>query len=43
MTDAEGITIQIALIEPSFAVPIDREVFQYDDLDVYGLRGGPTR
>ena len=43
VTDAEGITIQIALIEPSFAVPIDREVFQYDDLDVYGLRGGPTR
>ena len=43
MTDVEGRSIQVALVQPEFQVPIDREVFEYDDLDVYGLSRGPRR
>ena len=43
MTDAEGTAIQVALIEPQFSVPIDQKVFDYGDLDVYGMGRGPTR
>jgi outer membrane lipoprotein-sorting protein len=43
MTDAEGTTVQVALIEPEFSVPIDKEVFSYADLDVYGLRNSPNQ
>ena len=39
VTDAEGISIQVALIEPRFQVDIDETVFDYGDLDVYGFRG----
>ncbi len=39
VTDAEGISIQVALIEPQFQVQIDETVFDYGDLDVYGFRG----
>ena len=42
MTDAEGTTVQVALIEPEFAVPIAKKVFSYADLDVYGLERGPN-
>ena len=43
MTDLEGRSIQVALIQPEFDLPIDREIFEYDDLDVYGLKRGPQR
>lgn len=43
MTDVQGQSIQVALIQPEFQVPIDREIFEYGDLDVYGLRRGPQR
>lgn len=43
MTDAEGTTVQVALIEPEFEVPLERDVFSYADLDVYGLERGPQR
>ncbi len=43
MTDLEGRSIQVALVQPQFEVPIDRAVFEYGDLDVYGLKRGPRR
>ena len=38
VTDADGLSIQVALIAPEFSVAIDEEIFEYDDLDVYGFR-----
>jgi outer membrane lipoprotein-sorting protein len=42
ITDPQGITTQVALVNPQFGVPIDDKVFDYSDLDVYkrGNKGG---
>ena len=44
VTDAQGISVQVALVNPEFDIPVDDELFQYGDLDVYGTgSGGPVR
>ena len=44
VTDAQGISVQVALVNPEFDIPVDDELFEYGDLDVYGTRsGGPMR
>lgn len=44
VTDAQGVTIQVSLLDPQFDVPLEKELFEYGDLDVYGTeRGGPMR
>ena len=35
ITDGQGITTQVALINPEFGVELDDSVFDYGDLDVY--------
>lgn len=44
VTDAQGISVQVALVNPQFDIPVDDEIFEYGDLDVYGTgSGGPVR
>lgn len=44
VTDAQGISTQVALIDPRFDIEVADELFQYGDLDVYGLdRAGPRK
>jgi len=44
VTDAQGVSIQVSLLDPQFDVPLEDSLFEYGDLDVYGAtRGGPTR
>jgi outer membrane lipoprotein-sorting protein len=38
--DAQGITTQVALINPDFGVEVDDAVFDYSDLDVHGVLKG---
>lgn len=33
--DAQGITTRVALINPEYGVPIDRELFRHDDLNLH--------
>lgn len=40
VTDAQGITTQVALINPDFGVEVDDAVFDYSDLDVHGVLKG---
>ncbi|MGF1610483.1 MAG: outer membrane lipoprotein carrier protein LolA [Kiloniellales bacterium] len=44
VTDAQGVTIQVSLLDPRFDVPLEDKLFSYSDLDVFGTeRGGPMR
>lgn len=43
VTDAQGITTNLTLINPDFGAKIDKSVFDYGDLDVYGFQGGRDR
>lgn len=38
VTDAQGITTQVALVNPDFSARLDNDAFDYGELDVYGLR-----
>ena len=40
VTDAQGITTNLTLINPDFGAKFDKSVFDYGDLDVYGFQGG---
>ena len=40
VVDAQGITTQVALINPDFDVEVDDAVFDYSDLDVHGVLKG---
>lgn len=37
VNDAQGVAIQVALQDVEYDVPLARELFQYGDLDVYGV------
>lgn len=44
VTDAQGITTNLTLVNPDFGAEIDKAVFDYSNLDVYGFqRGRETR
>ena len=43
VVDAQGVTTQVALVNPQFGVAIDKDLFDYGDLDVYGLQGDQER
>ena len=43
VVDPQGITTQVALINPKFGVALDAQVFDYGDLDVHGLSTGSDR
>ncbi|MEM7225084.1 MAG: outer membrane lipoprotein carrier protein LolA [Pseudomonadota bacterium] len=43
VVDPQGITTQVALINPEFGVALDKKVFDYGDLDVHGLGIGGDR
>ncbi|MDH3474767.1 MAG: outer membrane lipoprotein carrier protein LolA [Rhodospirillales bacterium] len=36
--DAQGVTTQVALINPQFDIEVDDDVFDYGDLDTHGLQ-----
>jgi outer membrane lipoprotein-sorting protein len=36
--DAQGVTTQVALINPQFDIEVDDDLFDYGDLDTHGLR-----
>jgi len=38
VTDTQGVSIQVALIEPEFEVAMPKDLFEYGDLDVYGQK-----
>jgi len=40
VTDAQGISTTVSLLNPDFDVAVEDEVFEYGDLDIYGLKGG---
>lgn len=37
VVDAEGTTVQVALVDPAFGVAVNPSLFDYDDLDPFGL------
>ena len=39
VVDAQGMTTQVALVDPQFDVEIDKGLFDYGDLDIYGFKG----
>lgn len=39
VTDAQGISTTVSLLNPAFDVKVKDEVFEYGDLDLYGLKG----
>ena len=44
VTDAQGISTQVALVDPRFDIEVADELFQYGDLDVYGQEdAGPRK
>jgi len=43
ITDPQGITTQVALVNPQFGVPVDDKVFDYSDLEIYRRKGGNGR
>ena len=43
VVDAQGVTTQVALVDPQFDVEIDKGLFDYGDLDVYGFKGRQNR
>ena len=44
VTDAQGVSTKVVLVDPEYDVEVADALFEYGDLDVYGLeRGGPMR
>ena len=43
VTDAQGISTTVSLLNPDFDVAVKDEVFEYGDLDLYGLKGPRDR
>lgn len=44
ITDAQGVSTKVALVDPEYDVEVADNLFEYGDLDVYGTeRGGPNR
>jgi outer membrane lipoprotein-sorting protein len=39
IVDAEGTAVQVALVDPAFGVAVAASLFDYGDLDIYGLEG----
>ena len=39
VTDAQGITTEVTLLNPEYGGDVPDKVFDYSDLDVYGFRG----
>ena len=39
VTDAQGITTVVTLLNPEYGRKVSDKVFDYSDLDVYGFRG----
>ena len=43
VTDAQGVTTTVALLNPRFDVALADELFEYGDLDPYGFRSGRNK
>ena len=39
VTDAQGITTEVTLLNPEYGGKLSDKVFDYSDLDIYGFRG----
>ena len=43
LTDPQGIRTQVSLVNPVFGLPVDPELFDYGDLEVYNRNKNPDR